>query len=261
MEDIKSIISEVRIYVEANIGNFHSKRLQSLETLKLSKILKRKNPYLFKAKNILTAQDLVKTFLDAHLSSQEETIFGDFLENLAIFINAKIYNGKKSAAEGIDLEFEKDGVYYIVSIKSGPNWGNSSQIRRMRDDFNKAKRILRTSSNTNLEIIAVNGCCYGYDNNSDKGDYFKYCGQVFWEFISGNENLYFEIIEPLGYKAKEKNEEFLEKYAQITNQFTFLFMKYFCKDDNIDWEALLKYNSASEPPDRKLVKSLNNPLI
>ena len=84
MKDIKSIISEVRNYVEANIGNFHSKRLQRLETLKLSEILKRKNPYLFKAKNILTAQDLVKTLLDAHLSSQEETIFGDFLEGLAI---------------------------------------------------------------------------------------------------------------------------------------------------------------------------------
>ncbi|MBC8231820.1 cytosolic protein [bacterium] len=261
MKDIKSIISEVRNYVEANIGNFHSKRLQRLETLKLSEILKRKNPYLFKAKNILTAQDLVETFLDAHLSSQEETKFGDFLEDFAIFINAKVYNGKKSVAEGIDLEFEKDGAYHIVSIKSGPNWGNSSQIRRMRDDFRKAKRILRTSGNTNLEIIAVNGCCYGRDNNSDKGDYFKYCGQVFWEFISGNENLYFEIIEPLGCKAKEKNEEFLEKYAQITNKFTFLFMKYFCKDGNIDWEALLKYNSASVPPNRKLIKSLNNPPI
>ena len=29
---------------------------------------------------------------------------------------------------GIDLEFDKDGVRYIVTIKSGPNWGNSSQI-------------------------------------------------------------------------------------------------------------------------------------
>ena len=80
MKDITSIINEVRNYVEANIGNFHSKRLQRLETLKLSEILKRKNPYLFKAKNILTAQDLVKTFLDAHLSSQEETIFTDQIE-------------------------------------------------------------------------------------------------------------------------------------------------------------------------------------
>ena len=34
------------------------------------------------------------------------------------------------------------------------------------------------------------------DNQPDKGDYFKYCGQSFWEIISGNKNLFIEIIEP-----------------------------------------------------------------
>jgi hypothetical protein len=116
---------DVIAYIEKNISTFHAKRLQNLEELKLSTILKKKNPYLFKAKNIHTAQDLVKPLLDAHLSSQEETIFGDFLEGLAIFINGKVYGGKKSAAEGIDLEFDDDNIHYIIAIKSGPNWANS----------------------------------------------------------------------------------------------------------------------------------------
>ena len=205
MESIS--INEVSEYIAQNIDTFHSKRFQNLESLKLSNILKRKNPYLFKAKNILTAEELVRTFLDAHLSSQEETIFGDFLEELAIFINAKVYSGSKSSAEGIDLEFTKNTTRYIVSIKSGPNWGNSSQVKKMRDNFVKAKRILRTS-NSNLHIVAVLGCCYGRDKNPDKGDYFKYCGQMFWEFISGNEELYLKIIEPLGHRAKQRNDEF-----------------------------------------------------
>lgn len=104
-------------YVERHIGEFHQRRLQNLEALKLSQILARKNPYLFKAKNILTAQDLVKTLLDAHLSSQEETIFGEFLEGLAVFICKQVFDGKKSSAEGIDLEFERENIRYIVSIK------------------------------------------------------------------------------------------------------------------------------------------------
>jgi len=245
MELIK--ISDVKIYVEKNIGDFHSARLQNLKRLKLSQILKRKNPYMFKAKNILTAQDLVKTLLDAHLSSQEETIFGDFIEGLAIFINEKVYNGKKSSAEGIDLEFFKDNIRYIVSIKSGPNWGNSGQINKMRDNFKKTKRILRTN-NPSCQIIAINGCCYGRENNPDKGDYFKYCGQKFWEFISGNKELYVEIIEPLGYKAKEKNEEFLEEYYQIVNKFTFEFSQKFCVDGKIKWEVLVKFNSSISKP-------------
>jgi hypothetical protein len=236
---------DVIAYVEKNISTFHAKRLQNLKELKLATILKRKNPYLFKAKNIHTAQDLVKPLLDAHLSSQEETIFGEFLEGLAIFICEKVHDGKKSSAEGIDLEFAEDNKTYIVSIKSGPNWGNSRQIMKLREDFKKAKRILRTN-NPNFHVVAVNGCCYGKDNNPDKGDYFKLCGQRFWEFISGNENLYTEIIEPLGHKAKARNEKFLESYSQIINKFTLEFMNEFCSNGKVDWKKLVKFNSGKD---------------
>lgn len=238
-------LNDVEQYVANNIGTFHSSRLQNLETLKLKKVLQRKNPYLFKAKNILTAQDLVKNLLVAYLSSQEETIFGKFLEGLAVFICDKAFHGKKSSAEGIDLEFEKDNIKYIVSIKSGPNWGNSSQIARMKDNFRKAKRILGTNI-SQKNIVAINGCCYGRNNKPDKGDYLKYCGQRFWEFISGNKDLYIQIIEPLGHKAQEKNQEFLEAYSKLINKFTFEFGKDFCHDGKINWAALVKFNSSSK---------------
>lgn len=237
-------LNDVIRYVEENIGVFHKKRISSLDKLKLKTVLERKNPYLFKAKNVLTAHDIVKGLVDAHISSNEETVFGDWLEGLAIFINNKVYNGWKSGIKGIDLEFDSGGVRYIVNIKSGPNWGNSSQIQKMITDFKIAKKTLRTS-NSKLNIVAVNGCCYGKDNNPDKGEYFKYCGQKFWEFLSGNKNLYVEIIEPLGHKAKEKNEEFLQAYTQVLNKFTFEFAKDFCKTDgSIDWEKLVKFNSS-----------------
>ncbi|RPI00865.1 MAG: cytosolic protein [Calditrichaeota bacterium] len=231
-------------YVEKNISEFHNKRFIKLENLRLTEILKRKNPYLFKAKNILTAQDLVKYILDAYLSTQEEIIFGEFLEGLAIYINHLVFAGRKSSAEGIDLEFDQDNIKYIVSIKSGPNWGNSRQIAKMKDDFNRAKKVLRTNAPT-IQIEAVNGCCYGRDNQPDKGDYSKYCGQRFWQFISGEQYLYTEIIEPLGHKAKEKNDQFLAAYSQILNRFTFEFGAEFCTDGRIDWEKLVQFNSAA----------------
>jgi len=211
--------------------------------LKLGKVLKKKNPYLFKAKYILTAQDIIKGLTDAFISSQEETIFGDWLEGLAIFINAKVYSGKKSGIPGIDLEFDKDGIRYIVTIKSGPNWGNSSQIKKMITDFKTAKRTLRTS-NSQMNVIAVNGCCYGKDKNNDKGDYFKYCGQQFWEFISGDSDLYTKIVEPLGHHAKERNDNFIQSYAQMINKFTKEFADNFCHENgSIDWEKLVQFNS------------------
>ena len=235
---------DVLNYVEENIGTFHEKRIQNLDKLKLSKVLRRKNPYLFKAKYVLTAEKIVKGLTDAHISSNEETIFGDWLEGLAIFINNKVYGGYKSGITGIDLEFDNDNRRYIVAIKSGPNWGNSSQIDKMTADFRTAKKTLRTS-NSNLNVVAVNGCCYGRNNKQDRGDYFKYCGQRFWEFISGDSELYMEIIEPLGHQAKEKNDVFIEAYSNMLNKFTREFADTYCKEDGkIDWEKLVRFNSA-----------------
>ncbi len=91
-------------YVNENIVDFHQRRLKSLEELKLEKLLN-KNPYLFKAKNIITAGELIDGLLDAFLSSSEEKLFGDFLENLAVFIAEMTCGGHKSTAPGIDLEF------------------------------------------------------------------------------------------------------------------------------------------------------------
>lgn len=239
-------LTDVIDYVEKNISIFHNKRIDSLDSLKLTRVLKRKNPYLFKAKYLLTADEIVKKIVEAHISSHEETIFGDWLEGLAIFINQKVYGGWKSGIPSIDLEFDKDGARHIVNIKSGPNWGNSSQIKKMKSDFISARRTLRTS-NSNLHVVAVNGCCYGKQRKSDRGDYFKYCGQDFWEFISGNKELYVDIIEPLGHKAKERNEAFMESYSKMLNKFTREFTNDFCNDDGeINWPKLVRFNSGAD---------------
>lgn len=84
---------DITRYVKENIGTFHEKRIQSLDGLKLAGVLKRKNPYLFKAKYMMTAEQIIKGLTDAHISSNEETIFGDWLEGLAVFINGKTFGG------------------------------------------------------------------------------------------------------------------------------------------------------------------------
>jgi hypothetical protein len=238
---------EIAVYVEKNIPEFHGNRIAKLQKLKLKEVLRRKNPYLFRVKNITTAGDFIQTILDAHLSSQEETLFGGFIEGLAIHVCNYVFDGRKSSAEGIDLEFEKNSAKYIVSIKSGPNWGNSSQIKKMKDNFRKAKRILGTNISTSINVIAVNGCCYGKDNTPDKGEYLKLCGQRFWEFISGNEALYTEIIEPLGHNAKEKNDQFIEEYGKVINKFSLEFMEMFCDHTGaINWEKVIQFNSGQK---------------
>jgi len=238
-------LPQVYRYVEDKISIFHKRRLDYVQNkVDLLKILRQKNPYLFRAKNVMTAQDLVKGFLDAFLQSQEETLFGDFIEGLAIFVCDKVYGAKKSELTGIDLEFEKNAVIYIVEIKAGWNWGNSSQIRQLRVNFENAKKVL--NKKTDKKVIAINGCCFGKDNQPDKGGYLKLCGQQFWELISGDSELYIRIIEPIGHKSKQKNEEFMENYSQIINKLTFEFSQEFCDNGKINWAKLVEYNSGFE---------------
>lgn len=65
-------------FVNKNIDSFHSSRLTKLEATQLNDILKTKNPYLFKAKNLNTAAELVTDLLEAVLSSSEEKFMGGF---------------------------------------------------------------------------------------------------------------------------------------------------------------------------------------
>jgi len=238
---------------------FYEKRLKSLSDLTLDKILKAKNPYLFRAKNIEIAGDLVRSIIDAHLSSQEETIFGNLLEGFAIHVAENLYKGFKRTPplKSVDLEFERDGVYYIVGIKSGTVWGNSDQIRAMLNHFVIAKLFLREQGVTS-EIVAINGCMYGTEPNPLKNTinrgavlqeedriYYEYAGQEFWHFISEDADLYQEIVIPIAEAAKGRDIVFKTTYIGKINKMTEDFMERFLTSDKtqIDWTKLIDFVS------------------
>jgi site-specific DNA-methyltransferase (cytosine-N4-specific) len=242
------------------ITPFYNIRLEKLNKLELKSVLRQKNPYLFKAKNIELASDLVKSIVDAFLSSQEETIFGSLLEGFAIYVSSTLYGGfKPENMPSVDLIFERDDKYYIVEIKSGTKWGNATHINAMKNNFQKARKNLRVDGVTK-EIVAVNGCIYGKDNRplkdkiKIKGNgvideepdriYYKYAGQEFWRFISGDDELYREIIAPIDNEARQKDETFKKAYAAKVNEMTQDFTANFMTADNqIDWIKLVDYVS------------------
>jgi len=244
-------LDEVRDYVNENITDFHRRRLKSLEELTLPKLL-RKNPYLFRAKSIITAGELVSGLLDAFLSSSEQKLFGDFLEGLAVFIAGTTCSGHKSATRGVDLEFFNKNIHYVVSVKSGTNWGNSSQQRKLEEDLRNAViRVKQSKRITNVQ--AVLGICYGKTKTNYVRGYLKVVGQNFWYLISENKSLYTDIIEPIGYRAKEHNETFLSGKSRIVNKLTGIFIDRFCEDTGaIDWPKLVEFNSGNYDLDKFL---------
>ncbi len=71
----------------------------------------------------------------------------------------------------------------------------------------------------------------------------KYAGQDFWHFISGDDNLYREIITPIDKEAREKDEAFKKAYAAKVNEMTQDFIENFMTDNQIDWLKLVDYVS------------------
>lgn len=91
-------------------------------------------------------------------------MFGNLLEKFAIFVSSQTDGGFKSAFRSVDLEFQRDNLYYIVGIKSGVNWGNADQINAMKRNFREARITLRERGMTTL-VTAVNGCMYGSESH------------------------------------------------------------------------------------------------
>lgn len=141
-----------------------------------------KNPFLFRARAPENAEQLADRLIDAFLSSSEETRFGGILEDIAVSVCKAAKDGMKSSSEGIDLEFDESGTRTIVQIKSGVNWGNASQRKRLVSDFQAATKRLRQGGVTSQ---CVEGICYGPSGTKDLGSHLKIVGNDFWFAISG----------------------------------------------------------------------------
>ena len=78
-------------------------------------------------------------------------------------------------------------------------------------------------------------------------------GTEFWYLISENEDLYTDIIEPIGYRAKEHNDKFLHERSKVTNRMTKAFIDDYCDQSGaIMWLKLVQSNSANYDLDKFL---------
>lgn len=127
------------------LNDFYEKRFETLQKLKLRQVLKRKNPYLFKALGTELASEIVKKVLEAYISSSDETIFGNiYFEQIAL----NLPNITVSDAKGVDLILSMDKVIRAYALKSGPYPFNSSAKDKQNTEFLELKsRLMKMQSN------------------------------------------------------------------------------------------------------------------
>ncbi len=236
---------EVIAAIANGLDNFYKSLIDKTNKLDIKKIMKRKNPYLYRAKAVQNANDIVTSVLDAFVTSSEETIFGNcFFEPLAIAASG----GSKALAEGVDIMIEKkeENTIYAVAVKSGTSVFNADSKKRQEQNFAAAAKLAKQAK---ARYEAIIGYGYGKKRMTGKGVpkmYQELAGQEFWAELTGEDDFYLKIIQFMGELPEKYLEDYQKSYNNAMNRLLKQFTTEFCKDTGeIDWDKLVKFNSGN----------------
>lgn len=235
---------QVESFINDNVKGLHATLLVVLDDVSLHELLQSENPYQLIRRGSPCAHDLIRVLLDNHLDRYESHWFGQLMEQLAVYVCGAAYGGWKSELRGIDLEFAKDGERYVVSFTPCPDYDEGNESLTLEDDFRGAIRSIE-GANPSVDVIAVNGCFYGWHPVTDEGEYVKCCGPAFWELISGDAGLYKRIVGPLRKASVENSIRKSEMYGRTVNRLSAKFYSLMCnRHGKIDWETLAEFASS-----------------
>lgn len=232
--------------IEDGLQRFYERRIASLSALRPDDPFRRKNPYLLKALGLGNASDLVAELLRQHLTDtdMDETIFGDaFVEPIALAVSG----AKKSSAKGVDLEIDTSTTYKAISVKSGPNVFNSSQVDQMNRQFDDLrKRLDAYLRSIGKHFDPILGASYGRKNSppSAKRRYRLLTGQAFWQKLTGDPNFYVRVTPLMKDYPQQHRRAFEMEWNRAVNRLRrYLLTEFADADGNVDWEKLLEFNS------------------
>lgn len=220
---------------------FYSSLIAKVNSLNIKSIMKRKNPYLFRAKAMNGAAQIVDAILAAFISSSEETIFGNvFFEPIA----CAAAQGQKALAEGLDIMVERDNTIYAIAVKSGTSVFNADSRKKQEQNFMAASKLAQQAKK---RFVAMIGYSYGKKKASSRGlpkFYSELAGKEFWAELTGDEEFYIKLIRLMDRLPEKYVEDFDEAYQKAANRLVKEFTIEFCYDDGgIDWEKLVRFNS------------------
>lgn len=242
MEPLNTGYDEAKVIeaVSAALTDFYASLTNTLNHIDVDKILKRKNPYLYRAKGIGSAGQIVGDILAAYVSSSEETVFGNtFFEPIAIVVSG----GQKAVTEGVDITVDKNNTIYSIAVKSGTSVFNADSRKRQEQNFQSAQKRAQQARKAFLPVVG-----YGYGRKKVRAGsekfYQELAGKAFWEWLTGDAEFYTKIIEFMGDRPDEYAKQFEEAYARAENRMVREFTVKYCKEDgSINWETLIKFNS------------------
>lgn len=225
------------------LENFYGNLVSKMDALHIKDVMRRKNPYLYRAKAMQSAAEIVESVLSAYVSSSEETIFGNcFFEPIAIAASG----GSKALAEGIDVmvEDKENNTITAYAVKSGTAVFNADSKKRQEQNFVASSKLAQQAKARFEAIIG-----YGYGKKRDTGRgmpkmYQELAGKAFWTRLTGDDRFYIKLIQFMGELPEKYVVQFKESYAKASNRLLKEFTAEYCDSDGtINWTKLVEFNS------------------
>ena len=240
--NIPSWWAEAEEGVNRATKNFVIRMETKLTKLRPINLLKQKSPFLSCIRAPSSVEDLAANMVNDWLSSSAETVLGNVIEEAAVAVCAAAKNGRKATAEGMDLEFmqieQGSSILYLGQVKSGRNWGNSSQRQALARKFRTVEKRVNQNKGNQQIVYCFEGISYGPSKaDLNPEGYKRYVGKSFWSHISGWDGTMEKVLEVVQEHAGNGLKAARQKSVEEITEFMEKEKLSIC--GKVDWKKLL----------------------
>lgn len=243
-QDVRKLWTDriIREFLQTQYENLRSLTLNDLDI----------NVLLAKALGFTSTEEAVEFYVYQRITRSAVTSWGQgALEDLCIVSGSEeIPRDENVSVSGkaFDMKKQKQEETYYIQLKSGPNTMNVGMVNSLND-------MIEEIEDKHRDAIGILGMTYGRPQqvssqirgNLNDFDEKALIGKEFWEFLTGDENYYYDLIARIDRISKEASEQFDRTFLEAV-------------DDKIEelsqeWEA--EYGARGEQGMEKLHREIH----
>ncbi len=216
--------------VDAFESVFVNKVSEKLASMTMKELVKRKNPYLYRATGVETCDEYVQRAFSEYIAGMRGNFFGLFFESVAQILSG----GTKPDGTGeIDLEVQKDGEMLLYVIKSGASGHNASSLKKALDDLSAVSGSFEARN-----IRAHKNIAYAYGRHGEHVDdgVRKMASKDFWAEMSGDADFYVKLLDVAAALSPMFQADMESPYERLLAEAHELF----CEGDAIRWDKVIR---------------------
>jgi hypothetical protein len=217
------------------------KELQNVNrtTIDFTKLLQKCNPFELVVQ-CRTTNEVVDFIMGNHIKTSSATIWGLFLELIAVKICNSVLNGYKSNQTCTDLEWVDQGKKHYRGFKSSPKWANADQKKTAN---NKDKELREQVDFGSYKVLTSYGKTA---KRTNENNFIQLSGQDAWEEISNDQDMYKKVMVGINNNSQIIGQFLNNIYTSDVDRSAKWFSDNFTTDNQINSIKIVEYVSSRD---------------